>query len=334
MDTTELLEPFERLLSEIAPLARVRDIERSGAGDDVWAALLESGFLDALIDEQHGGAGLSLADVGPLLQATGRHALPLPFGETLLARAWLAQAGVAAPEGPIVLLAPARSGAGYVQRAVPLARSAEYALVEAGDRAVLTELSTAALGEVTTHAALTAHVAWHDTPPALATVPLPACGLRALAAVARTAEIAGAADRLLDMTVDYAGQRVQFGKPIAKQQAIQQQLAVMGEQVIVARMAAQIACSRGFPPPQSVVAIAKQVASAAVTTIAATAHAVHGAIGISEEYDLQLYVRRLHDCRVADGSALYWAANLGAQRLASHDATSVDFVRRLMSVAS
>ena len=50
----------------------------------------------------------------------------------------------------------------------------------------------------------------------------------------------------------------------------------------------------------------------AATRVAATAHAVYGAIGISEEHDLQLFTRRLHEWRLADGSETYWNRLLGA----------------------
>ena len=80
-------------------------------------------------------------------------------------------------------------------------------------------------------------------------------------------------------------------------------------------------------PALEAAAIAKQVASIAAVPVAEIAHAVHGAIGISEEYDLQLYTRRLHEWRLADGSEAYWAAQLGAARLAAANQSSVDFIR-------
>ena len=61
---------------------------------------------------------------------------------------------------------------------------------------------------------------------------------------------------------------------------------------------------------------------------ASIAHAVHGAIGISEEHDLQLYSRRLHEWRLADGSEGYWARALGQVRLEQPDLPSVDFIRQ------
>ena len=148
-------------------------------------------------------------------------------------------------------------------------------------------------------------------------------------AEALQAEIAGLAERMLDMSLSYANDRVQFGKPIGKLQAIQQQLAVMAEQVLMARMASQIGCSKGLHPPPEVAAVAKQVTSAAVPQITAIAHAVHGAIGITEEFDLQLYSRRMHALRLANGSESYWAGILGRARIAAANQSSVDFIRAL-----
>jgi alkylation response protein AidB-like acyl-CoA dehydrogenase len=145
--------------------------------------------------------------------------------------------------------------------------------------------------------------------------------------IVRATAIAGAANRLLDMTVAYANERVQFGKPIGRQQALQQQLAVMAEHVIAARMAAEIVCAAGFPASLFRVAVAKTVTSQAAVPIATIAHAVHGAIGISEEYDLQLFTRRLHEWRLADGSEAYWSRLLGGARIESDTDTSITFVR-------
>jgi acyl-CoA dehydrogenase len=327
IESSELLEPFERLLADVSSLAQVRAVEGGAAVTGLWAALDGSGFVDAMIGDAQGGAGVSLAEAGLLVQALGRHLVPVPFAQTMVARALLAAAGAERPEGSIVLVSPTTIGAGYRHRAVPQAQVANYALVDLGERTVLTSLSDATVTAIGIHGSQTADVSWPASPRTVATISTPKGGLRPMAAVLRAAEIAGAADRVLGMTIAYAGERVQFGKPIGKQQAIQQQLAVMAEQTVMARMAAQIGCAHGLPPPTNVAAVAKQVASTAVTTIAATAHAVHGAIGISEEYDLQLFVRRLHEWRIADGAESYWAEQLGRARLLSDAATCVDFVR-------
>lgn len=321
MDSNELLEPFDRMLEQVSNPAAVRAVEQGGDTAAMWDELLQSGFLDALVAEAHGGAGLPLGQVEPLLQALGRHAVPLPVAETMAARYLLAEAGVTAPTGPIAL-ATVTPGQDVI---VPFGAVAGHVLIDLGDRLVLVEAGSAHAEPTGVAGSLAARMRWDAAPEGPSLLSLES-GLRALAAVLRAAMMAGAAARLLDMTTAYANERVQFGKPIGRQQVLQQNLAVMAEDTVACRLAAQLGCGGGVVPSLAAAATAKSVTSASAARIAATAHAVHGAIGISEEYDLQLYTRRLHEWRLADGSESYWNRLIGKARLASAD-NAVDWVR-------
>jgi acyl-CoA dehydrogenase len=324
----ELLEPFDRMLADAVPPEAVRRVDAGGDASAIWAAVAQSGFLDALVSEEADGFGLSLAEIEPLLRALGSRTVPVPVAETMVARALLATAGVERPDGPIVLATAARTESGWATAAVPLAGVAAHALVELGEgAAVLVDLDGDVVEATGVHGSRGGILRLPAEPTARARISVEEGALRAAAATLRAAAIAGAGDRLLDMTAAYANERVQFGKPIGRQQAIQQQLAVMAEHAIAARIAAQYGCARGLPVPQRAAAIAKTVASQAATPLATIAHAVHGAIGISEEYDLQLFTRRLHEWRLADGSEGYWAGLLGAARVKSNAETSIGFVR-------
>jgi acyl-CoA dehydrogenase len=124
----------------------------------------------------------------------------------------------------------------------------------------------------------------------------------------------------------YAAERKQFGRPLGDFQAIQHQLAVMAEQVVSAQVAARIGMSgTDFDPLR--VATAKARTSEASHQVCAIAHAVHGAIGATEEYDLQLYTRRLKQWQIAFGTESYWARQLGAARLHAVESSTVDFLR-------
>jgi alkylation response protein AidB-like acyl-CoA dehydrogenase len=139
--------------------------------------------------------------------------------------------------------------------------------------------------------------------------------------------MAGALGRVLEMSLAHANQRVQFGKSIGKFQAVQQQLSVMAEDVFAARMAAEIGCvSRGPVPLPLRAAAAKARAGEAAERSVAIAHAVHGAIGITAEYDLQQLTRRLQEWRNDFGAAPYWHGQLGASLLAAPAATTLDFL--------
>jgi alkylation response protein AidB-like acyl-CoA dehydrogenase len=324
MNREELLVPFDRLLSDVCPPSVARAVDAGDPIDRLWSEIEASGYLDALVPEPAGGAGLSMGDAAPLFMALGRHAAPAPVAETMVARALLARAGIDRPAGPILLLDRQQA------LPVPFARTASHALVEADDNIHLVSLNQAQLTATGEPGTTAAFINWPAPEGRALGTDLPR--LRPLSAVLLAAAIAGAADRLLDMTVAFADERVQFGKPIGRQQAVQQQLAVMAEKVVATRMAAEIGCAAGLDGGLGPASVAKQVASAAAVIIADTAHAVHGAIGISEEHDLQLFSRRLRSWRLASGSETYWAERLGQMRLAS-DISTIDFIRKNLNLA-
>ncbi|GGD87551.1 hypothetical protein GCM10011515_03910 [Tsuneonella deserti] len=244
MSGTEFLEPFERMVGQLFPPARVREIDGGSAWDRERQEIEESGFIDSMVAEHDGGAGLSLSDTVALWRVLGRHAAPLAIGEAM------------------------------IDRASPSAVQHEAA------RLLLT-----------------------------------------------SAAISGAADHVLVATVDYAGTRVQFGKPIGRQQALQQQLALMAEDCLAVRLSVELAAMGEARWPATLrTAAAKTVASSAAPRIASVAHAIHGAIGISEEYDLQLHTGRLHQWRLALGSEGRWSRQLGSAVLASN-LTALDWTR-------
>jgi alkylation response protein AidB-like acyl-CoA dehydrogenase len=315
---SELLEPFDRLLADLFSPPAIRAIEAGGDWRPAWDAIEQSGFLDALVREEAGGFGLALAEVAPLLTALGAYAAPLPVGETMIARALL---GEQSPAGSIALASGTSGGEAVVSGGLVCDR----VLLEAQGGLALVAAADADPQPTGVHGSLAARMRWPETH-VIAAAPVEG-GLAALAALVKSAAIAGAGERVLAMCADYANTRVQFGKAIGRQQAVQQQLAVMAEDVVACRLAVQLACAGSFPPARDRVAAAKVVAGAAAARIAAIAHAVHGAIGISAEHDLQLYTRRLHEWRLADGGEGVWGRALGRSRLASDAATSVDWVR-------
>jgi alkylation response protein AidB-like acyl-CoA dehydrogenase len=139
-----------------------------------------------------------------------------------------------------------------------------------------------------------------------------------LVAATRVLLIAGAARRVLELVAEHARTRVQFGKPINRFQAVGQQIAVLAEHVARAEMAAEFATrwlSSEFDDDD--LAVATITAREAATEIARIAHQIHGAIGISEEHDLQLFTRRLWVWRDEGGSEMSWARHLG-QRTAAN----------------
>lgn len=317
----------------------VRAIESVGRAapeaQQLWAQLEATGLADALLPEDDGGAGLGLTQVFGVLEQCGAHALPLPLGETLVARALLAQAGVARPAGSITLARGERLPDGGLRCAlVRGGQVADHVLAQAGSAWHL--LATADAQAAPQALALDAALAWSaaqvQAAPGVAVDA--AQDARTLQAAVVAPQMAGALGDVFRRTLQYANERQQFGRPIGKFQAIQHQLAVMSEHVFAARMAAQLGCSgAGVQPDRLRVATAKARCSEAALAVAEFAHAIHGAIGFTEEYDLQLFTRRLHAWRQTAGSESYWH-DVAGEALLQHQGPTLDIVRRITDVES
>lgn len=318
----------ERLFAQTHPAAVLRAAQAGHGAGAAWQACVEAGFADALTPEQHGGAGLALPEALPLALAAGAHVLSYPLVQTLFARAWLHQAGCTVPDGTITL-APfgVRSEAGLIEAAlVPWARTADHVLAATQDDALLLPMANARLHEPPSHGSLDAGAVWQ--PAAAQHIPTDASlpEIAVMAAAAYTALSAGAMQRVLELTLAYADQRVQFGRSIGRFQAVQQQISVMAEHTWAARMAAQMAFQSGDWRPRPLwVAVGKARTSQAAPIVADIAHAVHGAIGITEEHDLQLYTRLLREWRLAAGAETYWQERIGASAIAG-GANALDFM--------
>jgi acyl-CoA dehydrogenase len=328
-DLTRMLEDTaKRLLHEHCTKAARSDAEAGTWPAALWGALEESGLSFAFAPEEAGGAGLPLADVLGLVHIAARHAAPVPLAETLCA-GWLAAAcGLPVEEGPMSL-APvrpderpllARAGAGWrlsgrVTR-VPwggdAVRLAVLAAAEDG-ASHLALVPTQLAKSISRHHNLALEprdsllLDLELPTAAVARAPFGPDTLRALGAAMRTAQIAGALERALDLCVTYAQQRVQFGRPIAKFQAIQHALAALAGEAAAASAAVGLAAQsfeRG--PDMLLIAAAKGRASEAASAGAAIAHQVHGAIGFTWEYPLNLATRRLWSWRDEFGNEAEW----------------------------
>ena len=126
------------------------------------------------------------------------------------------------------------------------------------------------------------------------------------AAVALSAEMCGAAQRVLDMTVDYAKMRVAFGKPIGTYQAVKHKCADMLVEIENARSLtyyAAWAVDEGEADAPMAVSMAKAAASDAGRKVCAAGIQLHGGIGMTWEHDLQLYLKRAKASEIAFGDA-------------------------------
>jgi alkylation response protein AidB-like acyl-CoA dehydrogenase len=128
----------------------------------------------------------------------------------------------------------------------------------------------------------------------------------AAGAVLLCAESVGVGARLLEMTVDYAKMRVQFGRPIGSFQATKHKCATMRSQLQGAQVAtyyAAMALAAGTDDADTAASVATSFTSEAVSRIAGEALQIHGGIGFTWEHDLHLYLRRAKSNEVLYGDA-------------------------------
>jgi acyl-CoA dehydrogenase len=336
-DTDSLIEQsVQRLFAEEVDKA-ARERAESGAFDDrLWRLTVDSGFSVALASEASGGVGESWSAVVPILHGIGYWQVPLPLAETMVGALLLSMAGLSVPEGPIALVEQGQgndlriTGSGSALRLagtvphVAWARHAHTVVVSLSDaRLALVDLRSGGVecSEHVDHAGMPADTVRFDNAvcKGLATHALPlAQPVWSLGALVRCLMMVGALESALEQSVRYAGERVQFGKPIGKNQALQQQLALMAGDVSAARMAALTAASDApwaarpeAPAAAFSIAVAKARCGEAATRATGIAHQVHGAIGFTREHSLHFATRRLWAWREQFGSDAFWAERLG-----------------------
>jgi acyl-CoA dehydrogenase len=324
-----------------------RLVARAEAGEwpeGLWHAIEEAGFAAALIPEEAGGSGAGMADALAVLRIAAGNCAPVPLAETMVANWLLATSGLGVEGGPhsIAPVAPydqfvlEREAGGWrltgQAARVPWAHQGRSiaVLALAQDKPMVVRLRREnhtpvpgrnLAGEPRDDIGVDARVAQDSV--AEAPRGFGSEQLQLFGAVTRTILIAGALAEVLDMTVRYAQERRQFGRPIGKFQAIQQNLAVLAGQAAAAAAAADLAqeaVANGFDP--LTIGAAKARAGEAASIGAAIAHQVHGAIGFTQEHRLNQSTRRLWSWRDEFGSEATWnrlvgeiAAKTGGDRL-------------------
>jgi acyl-CoA dehydrogenase len=253
----------------------------------------------------------------------------MPLPEAILANWLLGSAGIEPVVGPLSFAStPVGSVNDEILRDVPWGRHVDHvAAIAAGDapRVLLIEADGLERRERLNISGEPRDDLLLRAAKVVAEAPLPAgmtSGTLLLGgALLRSVQIAGALQAVLDMTTRYAGERVQFGKPIGNFQAIQHQIAVLAEHTALASVAAEAACAESDDGLAHTHIAAAKVCSAEAAGIAAgIAHAVHGAIGFTHEHVLHLFTRRLWAWRCEFGSLTTWSQHLGRAACATGSA--------------
>ena len=274
---------------------RAMESER-GYDESLWTLLCEQvGAAALVVPEELGGAGGELADAAAVLEELGKGLVPTPLLGTTLAELGLLAADE--PDGEALERLAAGESIGTVvfdRNYVINGDVADVVLAVDDGRLQRWEQSSATpltpLDPTRRLARLTG-----GTSTTIGRDP----GLADTAAILLAAEQIGAAERCLDLTVEYTKQRVQFGRAIGSFQALKHRMADLYVAVQSAR--AVVGDAIADPNPTSA-ALARLAASEAFTTVAGEAIQLHGGIAITWEHDIQLYFKRAYSSAELLGS--------------------------------
>jgi acyl-CoA dehydrogenase len=297
----------------------------------LWRDLDDAGLTRAL---EPGGEELDIPipEALQVVRLAGRFCTPAPLVESMLAHWLLRSAGLAGIAGPLSVAPVNKEDCLLLERVaggwrlkgsatrVPWGRYAAALIVvaESVGQSYLAILPASSFEQLTRGENLAREprdgVSFDAVLGTDAVVPFPP-GLDhvyRLGAALRVLQMTGALDAALHLTVQYAQERKQFGRPIGKFQAIQQNIAVMAANVAASRAAANLAVSIiAGEAPSFGLAAAKLRTNEAAAIAARMAHQVHGAMGFTQEYALHFLTKRLWSWRDEFGSETVWGRVLG-----------------------
>jgi len=335
-------ETAERIFADLADSQTINHSKDAGWKSPLWQALTDAGLTLSWVPEACEGSGASLADGFSVLNSAGRFAVAVPLVETMLAGWLLGQAGIASPTGAMTL-APAdprdrirlddNGALSGRARGIPFAQDAKHlAVLATGPNGYSIAVVDAALCRIAAGLNLAndaSDTVIFDKVRPISTRPAPKgfdhSTLLLMGSVARSLQIAGALETMLEISVGYANERVAFEKKIARFQAVQHNLAKLAGEAAAAMAAASSAADAVANCTKFDDAIFLEATSAKIRCAeaaekgAAIAHQVHGAIGFTSEHVLHRYTLRALAWRDDFGSDSYWAVELG-KRVAARGA--------------
>ena len=293
----------DELRDLIADIAATHAEPQAGELPWCWPVLVELGLPLVGIDEARGGSGGSVTDLAVLARALGRHAISTPLIESSVANWVVASSGGEVGPGLLTITTGMPDAVGWARHAdqLVLYGDATAWLADAGAPGVEVEPGTNVAGEPCDDVRL----------PAAALARLgsaPSAGeARARLGLLRAAALTGAVEGAYELTRGYVSAREQFGQPLVRIPAVAANLALIKTSVIQCDAALARACGGTL----AAVAAARIITGRAATQTARLAHQLHGAIGVTSEYRLHLFTKRLWAWRDAETTEHDWSVLLG-----------------------
>jgi alkylation response protein AidB-like acyl-CoA dehydrogenase len=301
---------------------KLRSLAEAGEYDDaIWGEMCELGWPGIFIGEEHGGQELGVLELGILSEELGYSLAPSPFLSNAAAGLVIQHAGSDEQKArwlPGIASGEQRGTVAYVKdgaaELVPDADSAAFVIAIEGGSARVVDAAEARGDRVDTIDSTRRFSRVEIGSGAGETLEGDAAPAIDAVAVAIASELVGVSQRAMEMAVEYAKDRQQFGRPIGTNQAVSHRCAQMLLEVESARSAVLYAGWAADHEPETLAlaaAMAKAYASDTGWRVTASSLQVHGGIGFTWEHDLHFFLKRAK----ADGH-LFGTASEHRERVA------------------
>jgi acyl-CoA dehydrogenase len=286
---------------------------------ELWRSLDDLGLVRLTGAEESGGSGAGWYEAAELLAAATRHSVRIPLAEHDLLACWLLDANGMHDDAAVRTICllddtgvatavPWAAGADRI--VVVRERDGEYRVADVDAEALSITPGTNMIGEprdmVVADAGTLATL--RGRPVAAALI----AQLQLKSALVRSIQICAALDRILELSIEHATSRIQFGRPLSRFQTVQNLIADIAAEAALARAATEAALTAAVtsewlaPTLDFLVAVARSCAGHAASVVVRNAHQVHGAIGTTWEHRLHEFTRPALAWRSEFGSVQHW----------------------------
>ncbi|MEC1524973.1 acyl-CoA/acyl-ACP dehydrogenase [Neobacillus niacini] len=324
-----IIETTEKIMQKYSTKEVINSAEEGQWAGNLWNQLVNNGMITVAIPEELGGNGGDHSDALCILRLAGKYAAPIPIAETYMANWILSRLGISVSEEIVTISYPDDSQSFVLNKTddgwsisgraknVPWARYANKMLVfgktTEGDVLTTVNLDYAQIknnmnlaGEARDEVSVD-NVYVEDSTVIHIDKDEQLNYLFFAGGLTRSVMMAGALESILDIVINHTSERAQFGKPLHRFQAIQQQLALLTGETAAASMAANCAIKSFETNPFSKeIALAKIRVNEAAGTSCKIAHQVLAAIGFTYEHTLHHNTRRLWSWRDENGTERDW----------------------------
>lgn len=316
-----VLDVVEKIYKNQVKKETVDLLEEGKWAESVWKLLKENELINIAVAEEKGGAGGDIEDLCYLYRLIGLYAVPIPFVEHTLANFLLNELNITQQQSLTTYKLsdkPLNIKGGQISgeiQYVPWGRYSKQVLVFAEDNHkegfALVDLSENCQVQATTNIASeprdTILLNGAKVKNFVYAEQYKLQQFKKYISAANISKMTGAINKAFDLTVRFSKEREQFGRPIHRFQLIQQHLAILaGEQALVDAAFKNMVEVLVNQTEKFEVALSRLRIDVATKIVAATAHQVHAAIGVTHEHSLHQFTRRLWSWRDEDYTTKYW----------------------------